>query len=427
MASAIVVRGLGKTYRARDRGRPTSLKGRILSGYRAPKREPFWALRNISFSIPRGRAVGVIGLNGAGKSTLLRLIGGVGTPDEGSIKVNGRIGALLDIGAGLTEDLTGRENLFLLGVISGMLRSEIKAKFDDIVEFAELADFIEQPVRTYSTGMRMRLAFAVAVHMSPDVLLIDEALAVGDQAFQRKCLKRVSEIRETGCTIFLVSHDEAQIEALCDDVVLLDHGQLVAYGPLSETMAIYTASVDAKVAEVEARDARLPPKVVEAVLEAEVNRFGSGEMAIELVTLTDSEGNGTDTLVAGQGLNVSFRYDPRELDVAPIALIGIYGPDDTALFETHSDRAGLTLTPGGGPNAVTLEIARLDLAPGAYRLTLGLFAPDWHTVYDYHAEAYPLQIVAANEAAAPSKGFLNPPNAWHRGETVGDDLASENA
>lgn len=423
MGSAIVVRDLGKRYRSRDRGRPSSLKGRILSGYRAPRREAFWALRNVSFSIPRGRAVGVVGLNGAGKSTLLRLIGGVGIPDEGSIKVNGRIGALLDIGAGLTEDLTGRENLFLLGVISGMLRSEIKAKFDDIVEFAELADFIEEPVRTYSTGMRMRLAFAVAVHMSPDVLLIDEALAVGDQAFQHKCLKRVSEIRETGCTIFLVSHDEAQIEALCDDVVLLDHGRLVAYGPLQETMALYTASVENKVAETEAKSPRLPAKVAEAELKAEVNRFGSGEMLIEQVMLTDSEGSGIDRMVAGTGLNITFRYATRVLDVAPIALAGIYTSDDTALFETHSDLAELVLTPDGTHGVVTLEIERLDLAPGSYRLTVGLFSPDWHTAYDYHAEAYPLEIVTADPNAKPSKGYLNPPVLWRRGDAGGDSRA----
>ena len=370
---------------------------------------------DVSFSINETDKIALMGKNGAGKSTLLRLIGGVGAPDEGSIKVSGRIGALLDIGAGLTEDLTGRENLFLLGVISGMLRSEIKAKFDDIVEFAELADFIELPVRTYSTGMRMRLAFAVAVHMSPDVLLIDEALAVGDQAFQHKCLKRVSEIRETGCTIFLVSHDESQIQALCDDVILLDHGHLVAYGPLAETMAIYTASVDAKVADTEARASRLPPRAVEAVLEPEVNRFGSGEMLIEDVMLTDREGAAIETLVCGQHLNISFRYATRGLDTAPIALIGIYGDDDTAVFETHTQLAGLTVTPDGAHGLLTLEIARLDLAPGVYRLTVGLFSPDWHTAYDYHAEVYTLPVIGAERAIKPSKGYLNPPTAWHQG------------
>lgn len=418
MEPAIVVRHVGKRYRARDRARPSSLKGRILSGYRAPRREAFWALRNISFSIPQGRAVGVVGLNGAGKSTLLRLIGGVGIPDEGSIKVNGRIGALLDIGAGLTEDLTGRENLFLLGVISGMLRSEIKARFDDIVEFAELANFIDEPVRTYSTGMRMRLAFAVAVHMSPDILLIDEALAVGDQAFQHKCLKRVSEIRDSGCTIFLVSHDETQIAALCDDVVLLDQGRLVTYGPLAETMALYTASVEAKVALVEARATGAPPQAAKAELEPEVNRFGSREMLIEQVLLTNSLGNDSRRLVAGQDLTISLRYATRGLDAVPIALVGIYAADDTVLFETHSELAGMTLTPQGTGGWVTLEIERLDLAPGTYHLTVGLFAPDWHTAYDYHAEAYPLTIIEAGPTAVPSKGYLNPPTRWHKGKAA---------
>lgn len=411
MQAAIVVQDLGKTYRSRDRGAPSSLKGRILSGYRTPKRDAFWGLRHISFSIQRGRAVGVVGLNGAGKSTLLRLIGGVGEPNEGSIRVNGRVGALLDIGAGLTEDLTGRENIFLLGVISGMLRSEIAERFDEIVAFAELADFIEAPVRTYSTGMRMRLAFAVAVNTAPDVLLIDEVLAVGDQAFQRKCLRRVERIRETGCTIFLVSHDETQIRALCDDVILLDRGRLVAYGPLEETMALYAASVDAKVAQAEDGAPALPAAGEQGTLAPEVNRFGSGEILIEDVRITSERGQPIERIFAGTGIDITLSYRSKSGGEAPIAVAGIYAADDTACFETNSQLGGVELTLDGDMGEATLRIERLDLAPGDYRVTVGLFSSDWQRVYDYHAEAYPISVIGSG----PSKGYLNPPVQWRGG------------
>ncbi len=417
MQAAIVVKDLGKRYRSRDGGRPSSLKGRLLSGYRAPKAESFWGLRHISFSIPRGRAVGVVGLNGAGKSTLLRLIGGVGVPDEGSVRVNGRVGALLDIGAGLSEDLTGRENVFLLGVIAGMLRREIRERFDAIVGFAELQDFIDAPVRTYSTGMRMRLAFAVAVHTDPDVLLIDEVLAVGDMAFQRKCMRRVDRIRASGCTIFVVSHDDAQIRALCDDVLLLDHGRLVAYGPLEETMALYADSVDAKVAQVEEQqqdEPSLRPLLMNAELEAEVNRFGSGEILIEDVRITDADGQAISAIDVGNGLEVRVRFRAQRSDDAPIVVLGIYAPDDTACFETNSKLGGIELPLQDGFGSVMIRVERLDLTPDDYRVTVGLFSSDWQKVYDYHAEVYPLRIdaPAGGPGTGPSKGYLNPPVAW---------------
>ncbi|KEZ15294.1 ABC transporter related protein [Sphingobium yanoikuyae] len=409
MQAAITVQDLGKTYRSRDRGRPSSLKGRILSGYRALKVESFWGLRHISFSIARGRAVGVVGLNGAGKSTLLRLIGGVGVADEGSIRVNGRIGALLDIGAGLTEDLTGRENIFLLGVISGMLRSEVKERFDEIVAFAELADFIEAPVRTYSTGMRMRLAFAVAVNISPDILLIDEVLAVGDQAFQNKCLRRVDQIRKSGATIFLVSHDETQIRSLCDDVILLDKGRMIAHGPLDETMALYAASIDARIAATELPPPPPPrPNSGSDLLINDKNRFGTQKMVIDHVRVLDGQDRQIESIMAGEALAIALQFRGHPTDAPPVVLVGIYAADDSACFETNSQLAGIPLHFENGIGVISLRISRLDLAPGNYRLTVGLFSPEWETVYDYHAEVYPLRIIGLG----PSKGYLNPPLNW---------------
>ncbi|MBH0111337.1 ABC transporter ATP-binding protein [Novosphingobium sp. YJ-S2-02] len=404
----IVVENLGKYYRSRNSGRPSTLKGYLLdrSLRSRGKVEPeYWGLRNVSFTVPRGRSVGVVGMNGAGKSTLLRLIGGVGRADEGSIRVSGRIGALLDIGAGLTDDLTGRENVFLLGVIAGMLRSEIAEAFDAIVAFAELEEFIDAPVRTYSTGMRMRLAFAVAIHTKPDILLIDEALAVGDMAFQHKCFARVSEIRETGCTLFLVSHDVGQIDALCDDVIFLENGHMVAYGPREETLALYSDRLESKIAKE--TDALVPQVESDERLEDEVNRFGSGKIQIGTVTLHDSAGEEIDVLRSGAALGVTFEYRGIPQVEDAVAVVGIYTEDEIACYENNT-LLGSVLVPL--PNGkLTLAFDRLDLVPGQYRISVGLFSQDWSEVYDYHDYVYPLRVIGSR----PSKGMLNPPVQWH--------------
>ncbi|MCT2398393.1 ABC transporter ATP-binding protein [Novosphingobium mangrovi (ex Huang et al. 2023)] len=404
---AIIVQDLGKYYPSRNAGRPTTLKGYLLSGRgarRAQHEAEHWGLRHVSFTVPRGRSVGVVGLNGAGKSTLLRLIGGVGRPDEGSITVAGRIGALLDIGAGLTEDLSGRENVFLLGVIAGMLRSEIAEQFDAIVGFAELEEYIEAPVRTYSTGMRMRLAFAVAIHTRPEVLLIDEALAVGDKAFQHKCFARVSEIREAGCTIFLVSHDVEQIDALCDDVLFLKGGQMIAYGPRQETLALYAATLESKLSS-ESREL-LPQVEADPRLEHEVNRFGSGKMQIGAVELRDHAGEPVEALRTGGPLRVTFEYKGSPQVEEAIAVMGIYAEDGTCCYETNSLLGNIVVPVPDG--TLTLSIDRLDLTAAQYRVTVGLFSADWEEVYDYHAEVYPLRIIGSRSA----KGLLNPPVQW---------------
>ena len=225
MRGAILVERLGKRFPRRDSGE--SRRKAAASGY-------FWGLSGIDLCIPAGRSVGVVGKNGAGKSTLLRLIGGVGTPDTGRVAAAGRIGAILDLGVGLSDDLTGRENAYVAGVIAGMTRAEVRSRFDAIVSFAELEEFIDSPLRTYSSGMRMRLAFSVAVHIDPDILLVDEALAVGDIAFQRKCLTRIAEIKGSGCTIVMVSHDMDHLRTLSDDVLYLAGGRAVAFGAASE-------------------------------------------------------------------------------------------------------------------------------------------------------------------------------------------------
>jgi lipopolysaccharide transport system ATP-binding protein len=242
MKPAIAVQGLSKKFRRYDTRRPWTLQEALQRGLRRVRSyEYFWSLRDVSFEIPPGQAVGVIGPNGAGKSTLLRLVGGVGKPDSGIIQVYGRVGALLDLGAGFHPELTGRENVFVNGIIGGLSRREVRQLFDSIVDFSELNEFIDYPLHTYSTGMQLRLAFAIAVHVQPEVLLIDEVLAVGDRSFQRKCVDRISQFRATGCTILVVTHDLDVVQDLCDEALFLRAGQLVLKDKVSEVIARYRA------------------------------------------------------------------------------------------------------------------------------------------------------------------------------------------
>lgn len=233
MSEAIIAQDLGKRFRRYRKDRPFTLQEAVVSGFgRLQPVEWFWALRQISFSIPRGEALGVIGANGAGKSTLLGLIGGIGRPDEGRLELRGRIGGLLELGAGFHPDLTGRENVIINGIICGLTRHEVDQRFTEIVAFAELEDAIDDPLRTYSTGMRMRLGFSIAAHTDPEILLVDEVLAVGDIAFQEKCLERIRLYQKLGCTIVIVSHNTYQIRQFCDRVLWLQAGRIQAFdGP----------------------------------------------------------------------------------------------------------------------------------------------------------------------------------------------------
>jgi lipopolysaccharide transport system ATP-binding protein len=242
---AILVDGLGKRFRRSNPARPHTLQEAFVRGLGGIGRQgEFWALQDLTFRVAPGRTMGVIGRNGAGKSTLLRLLGGVAPPDAGTLRVHGRVGALLDLGAGFHPDLTGRENLLVGGVIGGLTRREVVARFDSMVSFAELEASIDYPLRTYSTGMQMRLAFSVAVHMQPEVLLVDEVLAVGDVAFQQKCLERIRLFRAEGCTIVIVSHDAAMVQTFCDEALWLSDGRIAALGPAGEVVARYLAPAE---------------------------------------------------------------------------------------------------------------------------------------------------------------------------------------
>jgi lipopolysaccharide transport system ATP-binding protein len=240
MDHAVVVKNLTKRFHMYHADRPGTLHETFVKGFgRLRPAERFWALRDVSFDVPYGRVVGIVGSNGSGKSTLMRLIAGVGRPDSGSVTVNAHLGALLDLGTGFHPDLTGRENILVNGVISGLTRREVARHFDSIVEFAELRPFIDNPLRTYSSGMQMRLGFAIAIHTRPELLLIDEVLSVGDHSFQQKCLEELAKFRRRGCTIIIVSHDAEQVSEFCDEAIWLSAGRVAGSGPAASVVERY--------------------------------------------------------------------------------------------------------------------------------------------------------------------------------------------
>src|SRR6187401_1565614 len=248
MTPAIDVLNVSKVYRRYARRRQfATLKSAILDGSLLGDLEPdetFKALRGVSFSVPKGCTYGVIGRNGSGKSTLLKCVAGITRPTEGEVKVDGRISALIELGAGFHPEISGRENIFINGIMLGLTKKEIQRRFDEIVEFAEMKDFIDAPVKTYSSGMYMRLGFAVAVHVDPEVLLVDEVLAVGDQGFTHKCLDKFAEFKRRGKTILLVTHALGLVERFCDEAVWMDGGRMKAMGDPKRVVGAYITDVE---------------------------------------------------------------------------------------------------------------------------------------------------------------------------------------
>lgn len=410
MSDAIIVEGISKTFRRYSSDRPASLKEAVLAGLRGlGARETFWALREVSFSIPRGKMVGVIGTNGAGKSTLLRLIGGVGKADAGRITVNGRIGALLDLTTGFHPDLTGRENVFVSGVICGLTRREVEERFDEIVAFAGLEKFIDNPVRTYSTGMQMRLGFAVAIHTEPDILLIDEVLAVGDLAFQQKCLERIKQFKDRGCTIMLISHDASQVKQFCDEAIWLRGGKIVAQGAPDIVVGEYVAETSS---ETRRRTPFTQPTVISSSgreLKVNENRFGSMEMKVKAVQLLDREGFAAGEICGGHPLSVAIEYEAMTPIAEPIFTVSVTRREDGFVcYDTSTAAQGLKLPTLEGGGQITLTIERLDLADGEYFVDVGIFEREWAYGYDYHWHVYPLRI----RALRGNKGIIAPPQRW---------------
>jgi lipopolysaccharide transport system ATP-binding protein len=412
MNGGIAIGGLGKHFRRRNADAPRTMKEWLLRGRKTrASGDRFWALRDLTMEIAPGEMIGVIGRNGSGKSTLLRMLGGVMEPDEGTVAVNGRVSGLLTLNTGIHEDLSGRENIIISGVIAGLSRSEVKERMDDIIRFAELEDSIDSPVRTYSSGMKLRLGFATAAHVEPDVLLIDEVLSVGDLAFQRKCLDRIDDFRRRGGTIVLITHDLSQVEQLCDRAVWLDRGRLAGIGDPAMVLAEYR---EAMAGETHARtrsDAGAEVTEQGIVLKPHENRFGSLEAKISQVRLLGQDGLRTQRITSGDHLILELEFDAGELEEPAILSVSLGNEDHGDCFELNSENEGLELPILERWGAIRLEIDRLDLAPGEYFLTVGLYKKDWSYALDYHWRAYPLLV----EGKTVAGGALNPPRQWQFG------------
>jgi lipopolysaccharide transport system ATP-binding protein len=404
---SIRVDSLGKRFERAVGGRASSLRQLVRQFPRRGEAIDFWALRYVDFEVERGEMLGVIGRNGAGKSTLLRLLGGVMRPDEGRLRVRGRIGGLLQLGVGFHPDLTGRENVFTNGVIAGLTRREVARRFDEIVDFAEVEDFIDSPLRTYSTGMRMRLGFATAIHTYPDVLLIDEVLTVGDLAFQQKCLERIDEYKADGCTIVLVSHSLDDVRNHCERTLWLRDGRVARLGPSETVLEEFRNDLFSEtLRRTPATGTSAGAAGADLVLKE--NRFGSQEMEIERVRLLDAAGRETGEIQSGAALSVEISYRAPGPIPAPIFAVSITSENDVHCCDVNTDTGGLAMPVLEGRGRLLLHFDRLDLSGGDHFVNVGVYEERWAYAYDFHWRAYPLRV----DALPMETAIMSPPRRW---------------
>lgn len=353
----------------------------------------FWPLKHLSLTINRGDCVGVIGPNGSGKSTLLKLITGILTPDEGEMMVNGRISSLLELGAGFHPDLTGRENIYLNGSIYGLSRAEMNKRLGSIIEYAELGDFIDTPIKHYSSGMYVRLGFAVAIHTNPDLLLVDEVLAVGDATFQRKCLKSIQQFRDNGGTLFLVSHDLGTIQSICKRAIWLEHGQMQADGHPTEVVMEYISHL-AQQEEAKAKKdvASQEPGGEEGATTMKARRWGTGKLRITQVDFCGEDGQPRTNFYNGDQLTIRLHYETAAPIKEPIFGLAIYHQNGTHICGPNTKFGELTLPSVQGAGVLCYQIPALTLLEGNYALSAAVVNTTDTETYDYHDRLYNFQV-----------------------------------
>ena len=363
---AILVESVSKNFRLyRERNR--YIKSAVLRGRRA-RYEEFWALDDVSFDVDHGATVGIIGSNGSGKSTMLKCLTGIYRPDKGRITMNGSIAALLELGAGFHPELSGRENIFLNAAILGMSKRDAERNFDSIVEFAGLERFIDTPVKNFSSGMTVRLGFSIATHVEPEILLIDEVLSVGDQAFQRKSSEKIEQFRRDGRTIVVVSHSLGAVQQLCKEVIWLEKGKMKLRGPAADVIATYTGeSYDTHTT----KDADLR------------ERWGTGAAHINAVRLVDAGGQPVERLSTNGAAEIVIDVTPQEKLQAPIVRTTITTLDDTVLWSATSQNARPRLRQMSEPTTLRVTIDRLPLLEGSYFLSVAVTDATGTTEYDH--------------------------------------------
>ena len=377
--TAIRAEHVSKSYRLL-RERQRTLKELVLRQY-APS-ETVDAIRDVSFAVEPGEAFGVIGANGSGKSTLLKLLAGTAKPTSGTLEVNGRVAALLEIGAGFHPDFSGRENAYLNGSLLGLSRKDLASRLPDIERFADLGRFFDAPVKTYSSGMYTRLGFSVAVHLEPDVLLVDEVLAVGDEYFQHKCFAKISEFRAQKRTILLVSHDLGAVSRLCDRALWLRSGEVAAAGTVRDVVNAYHL-------EVGQREQR------ERAARGEIGaRWGSKEVGIAHARILDAQGDERGVLESGAPAAIEIAYtNPARVEDAVFGVY-VYREDGTGVYGTNTLIDGCSV-PVREQGVARFAIDELDLLPGGYDVDIGIIDPQ-DRYYDYHEKGLSFRVIGGS-------------------------------
>lgn len=387
----IVVEEMSKAFRLHRSGTRTVKSAVVdLVRRRGAGRNMFWALRDVSFSVGRGETLGIVGANGAGKSTLLSLLAGTKTPTKGSIRTRGTISSLLELGAGFHPDLTGRENVFLAGAIMGLSRRQMRERFDAIVEFAGMGEFIDQPVKHYSSGMYVRLGFAVAVEVDPDILLIDEVLAVGDDNFQKKCLRKIESFRALGKTMLIISHDLGTIQSISDRILFLDEGKVAGIGDPHETIGGYRALSRSRQTGGHERE------------------WGTGEARIEDVVFEDGEGRVSDTFASGGAVRCRIRYRTAKRIEDPVFGFSLCEADTRLVFGSNTQVEGVETGAIEGEGEVVLTLRGLPVAAGNYLFSFALHSADHRE--NYHRLDHAFSITVLSEARF--EGVCRIPCEW---------------
>jgi lipopolysaccharide transport system ATP-binding protein len=385
-------------------GQFQSLKQRLqqalarVRGRHAPEHAPFKALSDVDFSVEEGEVLGIIGSNGAGKSTLLKLLARITTPTRGSVRVRGRVAPLIEVGAGLIGDLSGRENVYVNGAIMGMPQAQIRKKFDEIVAFAEIEEFIDTPIKRYSSGMSVRLGFSIATSVDADILIVDEVLAVGDLAFQRKCFDRMEDmIKRQRKTVVLVSHNIRQVQRLCSRAILLDHGKLIANGPTTTICNLFYEQSDEK---------------IKSNLRRRADYLTSGEVDLIDVQLLDEAGEVTDRLAYKTDVIVEVSFKANVEVQSPTFCVGVQTTDCVYPMSTVTKDLFMNRTLKPGLHLLKCRISRLPLLPGVYSFNFGLYAGEFKTALFYGESVATFQVKPFVEMDPMVYGFFEADTAW---------------
>lgn len=409
--SAIVIDNVSKQFRL-QKDRAHSIKELFTRRNRSDDVNDFWALRNVSLEIPSGSMYALVGHNGSGKSTLLRCIAGIYRPTSGSVQVDGRISTLLELGAGFHPDLTGRENVYMNATILGMSRSQVDEVYDEIVDFAGVREFIDSPVKIYSSGMYIRLGFSVAVHVDPEILIVDEVIAVGDAEFQRKCYDHLYTLRKKGVTIVVVTHGLSTVESMCDGAAWLDHGQLQLTGSGPEVAAAYMERVNSL--ERQERD-ELQAKAGRDAEAAGASQDAARveDVRIDRVEFVTSDGTITPFGVHRDPLTIRIWYDAVRPVTSPVVGIALHSTSDVHLTGTNTKMDGVATGTFHGKGHIDFTVESLQLTPGEYELTVAI--SDEYQQHNFDRREREWHLPVRHGTSLAPEGLMDLRGSWSTG------------